>query len=1413
MSWERSSSRYPSQTSLPLPSVSSKSSTATASSSMNNNSQSAFYPTSSSWESSKRRPSSPPHNSSAATSSGRSAMGVASIGKEDPGWDAFRRSSSRSTSSSSTALPPLRSHARDSLSSTHSSSTTTADSSYRNSTVDRWNLPTGSTYASLPPPTSASSSSSAAPASSRSYGGGWGGAGTNTAVGSLPRSGSDRTSSTSRKWESGSKSQLLPSRSSGSTASIPASTTDDALGSGSTSSWERRRDRLGDQMTGGQAPYGSNTHSSKSRVGANWGWDDRNYSSDHTSAVAPPPTVSSRARSRSPSRSPPPPHHTQFNSRHPSSSTASYQPASRRAAYPAVSSSSSSTHAHHPPSHQRYSPGRKQHAPSRRSPSPEYNTYYDRRRGREPRAEPRGKKEKKFYPSHEPERKIDRSRTKSASRSRSSSRSSIHSSRSRSRSRSASRMTKQKPSNRGADDGVGAKTSQRRWSVFSDNKSGMSSPRGRSESPPMSLEMERAWAAKDRERQRREQDPDRSFGKRDRSASPSLTASQAIIGSEVPPGPGERTHGWAASGFGGVNSIPSAPANKKGKWDRGSPAPGPPSGPRSRAGNQTGSSSGFFPPSGPAASRTSNSASSPAPAPHTTTHVFGPPPKVPLSAAEKRAQFSTGPGSLLSSSPGTAFKDPYQRTYEPSPLQAHLLSSANEKDAVPAGPKVHRPIYPPAPSRLRPRSPEEKEPVSTFRTLAPPPPPPPPPPPSLAASSEAIPAAHAQTADRGVASALDRHTVGTGVVQPIRFGLSAQLATPGEKLGGPTARVSKFFSLDDDTEKDMVNQAGERNKDSRNGSKPKGSERDLENEREIEREKREEKRKKDAMEREVDRFSESLADRDSRLPREREREGDRNRDRDHNRPREDYRDREREFRREGFHSGRPHRSQRKYDDRTEPGLIPARYREPEQEKSGRPKKREPSADPFGRAPRAYRSPSPDMEQIWRRKKPESTVPESEISSHGERDKMEVDQPAETDDRRDPSTAAASEVPSVVSTRSTSPVGSYPAYPSAQTQPASVSEPSHVSSSSLTGKPSHDDHSAPAPAAPATPFVNGSQIPPTTETYQKIAQVGEGTYGKVYKARNNETGLYVALKRIRMEGEKEGFPVTAMREIKLLQSLNHPNVVRLFEMMVSQGSCHMVFEYMDHDLTGVLSQSQYVFSPANLKSLCHQMISGLSHLHFKGVLHRDMKGSNILINSLGELKLADFGLARFYHKRRRSDYTNRVITLWYRPIELLLGATEYGAEVDMWSAGCIMLEIFTRKTTFPGADEISQLEKIYSLCGTPNEEEWPGLTDLPWYELLNKDVPPVRSRLREIFEPLLSPGAMRLAEGLLEYDPVKRTTAAEALQMDYFTTEEPPMQMPFHLAEVGGEFHELEAKRDRAKKRAKGRAEGDHRSGT
>ncbi|GAA5825334.1 hypothetical protein JCM11251_006940 [Rhodosporidiobolus azoricus] len=341
---------------------------------------------------------------------------------------------------------------------------------------------------------------------------------------------------------------------------------------------------------------------------------------------------------------------------------------------------------------------------------------------------------------------------------------------------------------------------------------------------------------------------------------------------------------------------------------------------------------------------------------------------------------------------------------------------------------------------------------------------------------------------------------------------------------------------------------------------------------------------------------------------------------------------------------------------------------------------------------------------------------------------------------------------------------------------------------------------PAPVAvPPTPA--GPPAPPApTELYERLVQVGEGTYGKVYKARNVETGGLVALKRIRMEAEKDGFPVTAVREIKLLQSLRHPNVVDLVEMLVSKGHVYMVMEYLDHDLTGILHHPSINFTPAHLKSLMQQFLRGLGFIHRRGVLHRDLKGSNILLSRNGELKIADFGLARFFQRGRNNDYTNRVITQWYKPPELLFGATIYGEAVDMWSAGCIFLELFARRPVFQGQDEIHQLEVIFKLTGTPSIENWPGLYDLPWYELVKpKEVLP--SRLRETFSKWLTPAGLDAAEQMLCLDPAGRPTADEALRLPYFTTEEPAPEPPTMLAEVKGEWHEFESKAARRRQRA------------
>lgn len=324
-------------------------------------------------------------------------------------------------------------------------------------------------------------------------------------------------------------------------------------------------------------------------------------------------------------------------------------------------------------------------------------------------------------------------------------------------------------------------------------------------------------------------------------------------------------------------------------------------------------------------------------------------------------------------------------------------------------------------------------------------------------------------------------------------------------------------------------------------------------------------------------------------------------------------------------------------------------------------------------------------------------------------------------------------------------------------------------------------------------------------------VGAGTYGKVFKAIHIYTKDKVALKKIRMEGERDGFPITAVREIRLLQHLRHKHVVALQEVMVEKNECFMVFEYLSHDLTGLINHPSFKLTAAHKKDLAKQMFEGLDYLHRRGVLHRDIKAANILISNTGQLKYADFGLARFYTKSRQLDYTNRVITIWYRPPELLLGETKYGPEVDIWSAACVFVEMFTKKAVFPGeGGELSQIDKVYNVLGTPTRSEWPKIIDLPWFELMQ----PVDRRKRvfeAMFKDVFSPAMLDLVQWMFKYDPTTRPNAEQVLNHEYFTSEEPRPVQAEELANVEGDWHEFESKAHRREndKREKERRKEEH----
>ncbi|KAI6645694.1 Cyclin-dependent kinase 3 isoform X2 [Oopsacas minuta] len=217
-----------------------------------------------------------------------------------------------------------------------------------------------------------------------------------------------------------------------------------------------------------------------------------------------------------------------------------------------------------------------------------------------------------------------------------------------------------------------------------------------------------------------------------------------------------------------------------------------------------------------------------------------------------------------------------------------------------------------------------------------------------------------------------------------------------------------------------------------------------------------------------------------------------------------------------------------------------------------------------------------------------------------------------------------------------------------------------------------------------------------EDFQRIEKIGEGTYGVVYKAKNLKTGTIVALKKIRLDIEAEGVPSTTIREISLLMELKHPNVVSLHEVIHADDKIFLVFEFLDQDLKKYMDSVQGSGLPPEItKSYTYQLLSGISYCHTHRVLHRDLKPQNLLIDSRGYIKLADFGLARTFGIPLRA-YTHEIVTLWYRSPEILLGAPVYTISVDMWSIGCIMAEMSSKKPLFPGDSEIDQLFRIFRL---------------------------------------------------------------------------------------------------------------------
>lgn len=289
-------------------------------------------------------------------------------------------------------------------------------------------------------------------------------------------------------------------------------------------------------------------------------------------------------------------------------------------------------------------------------------------------------------------------------------------------------------------------------------------------------------------------------------------------------------------------------------------------------------------------------------------------------------------------------------------------------------------------------------------------------------------------------------------------------------------------------------------------------------------------------------------------------------------------------------------------------------------------------------------------------------------------------------------------------------------------------------------------------------------------YKRLEKVGEGTYGVVYKAIDLRHGQrIVALKKIRLESEDEGVPSTAIREISLLKELRDDNIVRLYDIVHSDAhKLYLVFEYLDLDLKRYMESipKDQPLGDKIIKKFMMQLCKGISYCHSHRIIHRDLKPQNLLINRYGNLKLGDFGLARAFGVPLRA-YTHEIVTLWYRAPEVLLGGKQYSTGVDVWSIGCIFVEMCNRKPMFSGDSEIDQIFKIFRILGTPSDKIWPDIIYLPdfkpsfpkWH----------RKDLKEVV-PSLDENGIDLLDKLITYDPIHRISAKRAVIHPYFQEE-------------------------------------------
>nr|XP_023030311.1 cyclin-dependent kinase 12-like isoform X2 [Leptinotarsa decemlineata] len=330
----------------------------------------------------------------------------------------------------------------------------------------------------------------------------------------------------------------------------------------------------------------------------------------------------------------------------------------------------------------------------------------------------------------------------------------------------------------------------------------------------------------------------------------------------------------------------------------------------------------------------------------------------------------------------------------------------------------------------------------------------------------------------------------------------------------------------------------------------------------------------------------------------------------------------------------------------------------------------------------------------------------------------------------------------------------------------------------------------------------SIVSPPTDPCSFISSTLPSAYGVVYEAKDKQTEELVALKRIKLKLGMNRFPNRALREIRILGQLSHKNIVNLKEVISdavdfkkAKQSLYLVMEFVEHDLKGLLESAIVDFNELHNASIMKQILEGLNYCHNRNILHRDIKTTNILMNSRGQVKLADFGLSRQVDPEdKQRPYTNNVVSYWYRSPELLMGQRRYGPAIDIWSCGCILGELFYKKPIFPGDSEVSQLLVISRICGTATPDVWPSVVNLPSFKTLRpKKI--FKRRLRDVFA-CLPPLALELLDNMLTLDPSERVTTEDAIKSSWLKNINPESITPPKLPQYN--CHELSVRSFRRK---------------